>query len=320
MRFVRLICCLLCVCLLFSVTACKRDKGEPGDVSSEVASVEVPEKIPDSVQKIAVISGGAPLYKFNDDIYKLDVPTSGIYVSVFFVKDGSKWYIIDTASSGMDVMNYVIPGTRELGIDLEKVNGLVITHRHNLHAGGLSTLAKSCPNADIYGITSNFPPENDNTYKITNYVGNNIEYVTIDGHEEQVIGYLDHRTKTLFASDGIQLFGVGDRGCQIKDIDVYLASMNKLKEMDIENIIASHAFSPHGAYAIGSDAVQQYINDGIDLLEELMAFVKKQCSEGVTDVSEIEKRYIAQMRENYADFPTKGFNTAIKAIISQKLN
>ncbi|MBO5746442.1 MAG: MBL fold metallo-hydrolase [Clostridia bacterium] len=318
MKFYKIICCLLCVCLLFLFTACKKDKGDVSDVSSETVSVEVPEKIPDSVQKIAVINGGAPLYKFNDDIYKLDVPTSGIYVSVFFVKDGSKWYIIDTASSGMDVMNYVIPGTRELGIDLEKVKGLVITHRHNLHAGGLSTLAKACPNADIYGITSNFPPENDNTYKITNYVGNNIEYVTIDGHEEQVIGYFDHRTKTLFASDGIQLYGVGDRGCQIKDIDVYLASMNKLKEMDIENIIASHAFSPHGAYAIGTDAVQQYINDGIDLLEELMAFVKKQMSEGVTDVNVIEKRYIKEMSENYADFPTDGFDEVISLIMTHE--
>jgi hypothetical protein len=87
--------------------------------------------------------------------------------------------------------------------------------------------------------------------------------------------------------------------------------------MDIENILASHEYCPSGAYALGVEASQKYISDSIEALETLVGFTQRSYSQGVTDVNEIQTQYVQLMKATYPDFPTKGFDTAIKAIISK---
>lgn len=274
------------------------------------------------LQKLKNIGGKAVLYKVNDNIFKLEVPFSGIYTSVFFVKVDRGFVTVDTGSNANDVNNYVVPAMGELGITLDSIKGILLTHTHGDHAGGLSTLAPLCPNAVVYGIKGSNALAGSNTYvgvSDGDVIADLIKVVTIKGHDTDTCGYIDTRSKTLISGDSIQIHGIASWGCQVRHIDEYFASMRKLQEMDIENILISHAYCPSGAFAFGAEASQKYISDSIDALEVLETFTKGLYNTGVTDVAEIQTQYVALMKETYPDFPTKGFDTAIKAIISQKL-
>ncbi len=275
-----------------------------------------------NLQKLTEIGGKAVLYKVNDNIFKLEVPFSGIYTSVFFVKVDGGYVTVDTGSNANDVNNYVVPAMGELGITLDSIKGILLTHTHGDHAGGLAALAPLCPNAVVYGVRDSNASAGSNAYvgvSDGDVIADIIKVVTIKGHDTDTCGYLDTRSKTLISGDSIQIHGIASWGCQVRHIDDYFASMRKLQEMDIENILISHAYCPSGAFAFGAEASQKYISDSIDALEVLMTFTEGLYSTGVTDAGEIQSQYVALMKETYPDFPKSGFDTAIKAIITQKL-
>ncbi len=293
--------------------------GSSDDNSNNEPEIDKTDKIP---QKIKTIGGNAVIYKFNENIYKLEVPFSGIYTSVFFVNVNGEHYIIDTGSNATDVTGYVVPAMNELGIGLESVKGILLTHTHGDHAGGLSTLAPLCPNAVVYGVKGSNADAASNPYSAVYdgfVIGDIIKAVTIKGHDTDACGYIDTRSNTLISGDSLQLHGIASWGCQVRDIDAYLASMQKLQGLAIENILVSHAYCPSGAYAVGAEASQKYIQDSIDCLETLIVFTESLYSSGTTEVAEIQSQYVALMQQNFADFPTNGFDVAIKAIINQRL-
>ena len=262
-------------------------------------------------------------YRFNDDIFKLKIPFLGIYTNVFFIKVEGGYVIVDTGTTADDVNNYVVSALGELGVSTDSVLGILLTHSHGDHAGGLSALASLCPNATVYGMRDSNPSAGSNLYvgiSDGDVIAKAIKVIGIKGHDTDTCGYFDIRSKTLISGDSIQLHGIGLWGCQVRRIDDYLASMKELQGMDIENILASHEYCPSGAYALGVEASQKYISDSIEALETLVGFTQRLYSQGVTDVNEIQAQYVQFMKATYPDFPTKGFDTAIKAIISQKLN
>ena len=263
------------------------------------------------------------LYKFNDNIFKLEVPFAGIYTSVFFIKVEGGYVIVDTGTTASDVNNYIVSALGELGISTDGILGILLTHTHSDHAGGLSTLASLCPNAPVYGIRGSNASAGSNVYvgvSDCDIIAKYIRVVAIKGHDTDTCGYFDTRSKTLISGDSIQIHGIALWGCQVRHIDDYLASMKKLRGLDIENILVSHEYCPSGAYALGFDASQKYIEDSIAALETLVSFTQRLYNQGVTDVNEIQTQYVQLMKATYPEFPTKGFDTAIKAVILQKLN
>ena len=261
-------------------------------------------------------------YRFNDDIFKLKVPFLGIYTSVFFIKVEGGYVIVDTGTTADDVNTYVVSALGELGISTDSILGILLTHSHSDHAGGLSALASLCPNATVYGMRESNASAGSNLYvgiSDGDVIAKAIKVIGIKGHDTDTCGYFDIRSKTLISGDSIQLHGIALWGCQVRHIDDYFASMRKLQEMDIENILISHAYCPSGAFAFGAEASQKYIGDSIDALEVLITFTEGLYSTGVTDVAEIQSQYVELMKQTYPDFPTNGFDTAIKAIIAQKL-
>lgn len=274
--------------------------------------------------------GKAVLYKFNSNVYKLEIPFSGIYTSVFMVrtKTGSnaatnEWVFIDTGTTGNDVTNYVIPAAEgSLNINLRNVKGILLTHTHGDHAGGLKTLAPRCPSATVYGVAGSNADAGSNVYRQATEgmkIEGVIEVVTIKGHDYDACGYIDTRSKSLIAGDSLQLYGIASWGCQVRHIDAYYESLEKLQKMDIENIFVAHAYVPSGAYALGKTAVAAYIGDSIECLTELIRFTTECYSSGTTDVAQIQQKYVAAKKNTVKNFPGGGFDVAIQAIINQKL-
>lgn len=289
--------------------------------TSSVSSESTSSKQEYSPTLLSTLSGKGSLLQFNDNIYKVELPLNGSYTTVFFIKlDNGYWDIIDTGSHATDVNTLVLPSAEFLKIDLEKVKGIILTHTHYDHAGGLAALAPKCPNAVVYGVASNNADAGSNKYKQIadgETIDDVIKTVTIKGHDYDTCGFIDTRSKTLMSGDSLQLYGSSFMGTQVRHINDYFESMDKLLTMDIENIIGSHIVCPSGAYAIGETASRKYIQDCIDCLSSLVQLTIAQYGNGITDVATIQRLYLAEMYGKAPDFPTGGFDTAINAIINE---
>lgn len=324
MKFIRLICCFLCLLFLYCLVACgdkKPSKVESQIVSYETVSVEYerePEIIPDELELVTEIRNSAPLYRFGDRIYQLKIPYSDVYMSVFFVRDINDWFIIDTGSSGLVASNYIIPAANAIELPIENVKAIVVTRKDNDHVGGLGVLAAAYPNAKIYGIWQHFPSGISNTFVVGTYVGSCLEMINVGGYGDNAFVCYDNRSKTLLTGDVLQFFGVSKLGCRVENIEEYYTSLKELCELEIDNVIASMPFCPNGAYAIGRDASKKYLNDCIATMDSIKLFVENTYKSGVTDPKEIESKLISHYKASYPDFPTEGFELVIKSIIEKQ--
>ncbi len=320
--------------VLTTISACNNKRDDENNVSSAVGSVtssnnssninsnvtssqqtSITDKIP--ADYIATIGGSGKIYKFNDDIYKLDMPP---VTSIFFVKNENNWYIIDACKETGDIEKYLLPAALKLGIDLKNVKGILITHNHWDHVDGLPQLAPLCKNATIYAKTASFNGVSGSKIELVSggmSIDNLFKVVDIAGHAPDAIGFIDLRTNTLFSGDAIQLYGVSTAGILIYGgVDKYLVSMENLKQENIENILASHPYVPNGAFAVGRDESLKHIEDSIDCINELIQFTSEKYSEGMTDATLIKDAFIRKKKTEVKDFPTAGFVQAIKSIIN----
>ena len=63
----------------------------------------------------------------------------------FFVELGGKNYLIDTGLTGRAVEN-----ARRMKLPLDSLDGIIITHNHSAHIGGIDSVKKLSPQAEIY--------------------------------------------------------------------------------------------------------------------------------------------------------------------------
>lgn len=63
----------------------------------------------------------------------------------FFVEFGGKYYLIDTGLTGKAAEN-----ARRMKLPLDSLSGVVITHNHAAHIGGIDNIMRLSPDTDIY--------------------------------------------------------------------------------------------------------------------------------------------------------------------------
>ncbi len=169
-------------------------------------------------------------FEFLDDgIYRLCVPFGNIYTSVFAISNGEKWIICDTATTVFDVKNHILPALRTLGATPDYI---LVSHSHSDHCGGLPALLTAFPNA----------------VHITNptVLLNRFEVISLKGHTEDSLAILDMKTRTLLSFDCLQQCGIDKYRDGITDKTEYLKSIDKVKRMDLKQIIFSHDYDPCG--------------------------------------------------------------------------
>ncbi|MBE6668055.1 MAG: MBL fold metallo-hydrolase [Ruminococcaceae bacterium] len=169
--------------------------------------------------------------KETENIYRLRVPFENIYTSVFLIISGKGAILVDCATTPKDVDEVISPALKALGFSLKGLRGLVLTHRHGDHAGGLSRILELAPDIEIItDIRTLF--DGVCTYPLA-------------GHTEDSIGILDERTNTLISGDGLQGAGVDKYRCYTKTPERYLETLKRIKNDErIENILFSHAYEP----------------------------------------------------------------------------
>ena len=196
------------------------------------------------------------LIQIAEGLFLLKVPFEDLYTSVFFVEGRDGLAVIDCATTPDDVDCHILPALNRMKT---VATHLLLTHSHGDHAGGASRLLQVCPNVICRAYEPmefpKFRPLEDGELLLER-----LQVVPLFGHTLHSVGYLDRWTNTLISGDCLQLSGVGKYTNGIRYPELYLQSIETIKEMQPDRIIASHDYVPLGSIAEGKDAVVRYLD------------------------------------------------------------
>lgn len=224
--------------------------------------------------------------QLTDRIYRLKVPFENIYTSVFLVEYEDGYMLVDCATTASDA-ELILSAIDNEKIDRSHITHILLTHVHGDHAGGFRYLLPYLPNATVCAgsryAADRLGLERFLLLSDGQSVADGIEAVTLPGHSSDSVGYLDTESMILITGDAVQLCGVGRYGCGVGDIDAYLASLDKIEEMELDRIIASHDYYPYGAVAEGREDINRYLSDSRAYAEYILRECKANAEKGVVD-------------------------------------
>ena len=205
--------------------------------------------------------------KIKENIYRLEIPFSDVYTTVYIVKTDEGVLLFDTGTYESDVDNYILPFIEELGIAKDQVKYVFISHNHGDHSGGLKRLMEEIPKATIIAKSDKLKEQyliyNVLVPKDGEVVLNHFQVIHIKGHSSDSCAIYDTRTKTLITGDCLQLYGLygsGKWGANISYIKEHLDAIDKLKKMDIKCILTAHNYHPLGYLYEGENIEKAYDN------------------------------------------------------------
>lgn len=202
----------------------------------------------------------------DDGLYRLRIPFEELNTTVYLALSDGGAALIDAASDEGDVVNYILPALEKLGIPLEAIKLLLLTHSHGDHAGGLSALRKMIPRAKVRSMTP-FALPSFSLLQDGEVLLGRLKVIHLPGHTEESCGYYDLQTRTLLSGDCLQLAGVGKYIHGINHRERYRDSVRRLTDMDIYRIVAAHEYVPLGSIAEGKTAVRDYLEACLSLCD-----------------------------------------------------
>lgn len=261
------------------------------------------------------------LTKVNENLYRLITPYVDIFTSVYFVKTEEGVLIFDTASGDSDVENYILPALKEIGIPLENVKYIFISHNHRDHARGLKRLMEVLPQTTIISRSDKlqedfsgygFITPDDSTVIMTC-----LRVVTVPGHTLDSSAIYDERTKTLITGDCLQLYGIygsGDWGCNVNFIPEHFEAVEKIRLLDIETVYTAHDYHPLGYKFVG----KKEINDALDYCKKPLLEIKR-IIESNPQLDDAEVRLAYNASANLPTVNVKVIEAMRKAIAEGKI-
>ena len=254
------------------------------------------------------------------DIYLLKVPFSGLWTGVMLIR-GEENCLIDSGARDTDVDQYILPGLAELGLDLDSIHWLLNTHSHGDHIGGharLTNLANlkvaahrsSAPKVENpvpYAIQTRtkFPEHSpapqcylqgvpvDRVLEDGEVIAGRLQLIHTPGHDDDCVCWLDLPTGTLITGDSLQGNGTPAQGVGFyKDLDAYRTSVEKLRQLPVENMICGHEYDGIGWNITGAENVRRALEVCRDCTWQYQNFVEKQYQAGISDPVEIARALI----------------------------
>ena len=203
-------------------------------------------------------------------LFRILIPFDGdVTTTVYVVLCDGGVALVDSATYPTDVDNYIIPALENLKIPLEKVRHLLLTHNHGDHAGGAKRLLELVENVTL-GASFSFSSSKFSLLTDGEMIGDRLQVVTLPGHTDHSVGFLDLETNTLLSGDCLQLEGVGKYRDGIGFPSLYIESCEKLKKMNISRIVTAHEYDPLGSIADGEAEVEKYLDLCIEVARNLL--------------------------------------------------
>ena len=253
----------------------------------------------------------------------LRVPFGTSWTGVILVDDDKK-ILIDSGALASDVDNVILPALQELGYTLESIDYLVNTHSHGDHIGGYSRILELAPEITVvaastdaanvenpaalairtrgkYPAVSPTPQSYLKGVSVDRILHNGedldgiLTLMETPGHDGGCVCWVDQKTKTAITGDSLQGNGTDSQGIGFyQDLDAYRASVRKLLNGDVENLLCGHDYDKLGYLICGKDAVARALQGCLALTELYQKFVDAELSAGNTDPAKIAEKLIAQ--------------------------
>lgn len=202
--------------------------------------------------------------RIDKGLFRLNIPLGTVTTSVYGYVCEQGIALIDSATYDSDVDGYILPMLAELDIRHGDVKFLLLTHDHFDHVGGLRRLMEIFPDA---AVGTSFPANLPNRIPLTDgaKILGSLVGVYLPGHTDHCYGFYDTSTRTLLSGDCLQLDGIAKYRDGIWDTSMYIESINKLKRMGIQRIVAAHEYDPLGSTAEGEQAVEHYLDTCVQI-------------------------------------------------------
>lgn len=205
-----------------------------------------------------------------DDLYVVTQDMRpGWYCSVFVVLGENNIGIVDTGYENT-LMDYVFPLIQEKGRSLDEVDLIVNTHRDGDHIKG-NDVFKEKTGAPIvaHSMAAEAIPSLDRTMEDGDVLklGDRLfKVIHTPGHRPGAVCLLDEENKLLITGDSV----CGEREDLIRmDKGIYIESLRKLLELDVDLMLMSHPFKPAGKNILKGDEIGEMIRASIGIAEKL---------------------------------------------------
>ncbi|MBO5938944.1 MAG: MBL fold metallo-hydrolase [Clostridia bacterium] len=202
------------------------------------------------------------MMKETEHVFRLIVPFSNIFTTVYLVKTEDGALLFDAATYPSDFEEHIQPFLAELGVEPKDLKYLFISHNHEDHNGTIAEIFAAYPNLTLVARSPKIPekyPEipllcPDETTELLRV----LRCVPIPGHSRDSCALLDTRTNTLISGDCLQLYGIygsGKWGANISLIDEHFNALAQLEAMEINLILTAHDYHPMGYKYIGKEEI-----------------------------------------------------------------
>ena len=258
-----------------------------------------------------------------EGVYHLLCPFGGCWTGITLIR-ASKNYLIDCGGNAECIDKYLLPTLSELSMTVSDIDYLLVTHTHADHVGGAPRLKELNPSI-IYTVSKEsadkvrdplkynkairavFPEhspapsaglcglEPDLIIEDGEVIEGEMKFILTPGHDTDSGCWLHLPTKTLISGDSLQSNGTDVQGIGLyMDLPEYRSSLDKLMNLEIDNILTGHHYLPLGYEAYGREAVSEYLEKCESLVQEYGKFVEVKLQEGLEAV-EIAKALIAHV-------------------------
>jgi len=216
--------------------------------------------------------------EITENIFRLTVPFMDIYTSVFVIKTDNGALIFDTATYDADVTEYIIPFLNKIGVGDDELKYIFVSHNHQDHSGGAKKLKEFFPDAVIISGNKEICSQYNNSYiaKDAESILEVLKVVSIPGHTADSCAIFDTRNKVLLSGDCLQMHGIygcGKWGSNIPFPDEHIKAIEKLREMDIDQIITAHDYHPYGYIHKGREQIKRALDACVQPIYDIKSAV-----------------------------------------------
>jgi glyoxylase-like metal-dependent hydrolase (beta-lactamase superfamily II) len=193
----------------------------------------------------------------------------GWFCSVIMIFGEEKIGVIDTGYENTPI-DYIFPLLQEKRRSLEEVNLIVNTHRDGDHIRGNEVLKEQTgASVAVHSLEAHaVPSANVMLYdgEMVELGDRNFKVIHTPGHRPGAICLLDMDNKLLVTGDSI----CGTREDLIRmEKGIYIDSLRKLLDIDVDMMIMSHPFMPLGKNVLEGSEIREMIKESIKIAKQL---------------------------------------------------